>query len=64
MPIESILAHVGKSDPAFEIQTDIIFGGNVGAVLIIPRTYLNSFIDYGDVNTCVSQYLHIKYAKF
>ena len=31
MPIEIIVASVGKSDPAFDIQTDIIFGGNGGA---------------------------------
>ena len=29
--IETIVAPVGKSDPVFDLQTNIIFGGNVGA---------------------------------
>ena len=28
MPIETIIAPVGKSDPSFDLQADIIFGGN------------------------------------
>ena len=38
MPIETIIAPVGKSDPSFDLQTDIIFGGNGGAKI-------NKFLD-------------------
>ena len=38
MPIETIIAPVGKSDPSFDLQTDIIFGGNGGAKM-------NKFLD-------------------
>ena len=38
MPIETIIAPVGKSDPSFDLQADIIFGGNGGAKI-------NTFLD-------------------
>ena len=38
MPIETIIAPVGKSDPSFDLQADIIFGGNGGAKI-------NKFLD-------------------
>ena len=28
LPIETIVAPVGKSNPTFDFQTEIIFGGN------------------------------------
>ena len=31
LPIENIVARVGKSDLEFDLQTDIILGGNDGA---------------------------------
>ena len=31
LPIEAIIAPVDKSDPSFDLQADIIFGGNGGA---------------------------------
>ena len=34
LPIEAIVAPLGKKDPAFDLQTDIIFGGNGGAKVI------------------------------
>ena len=37
--IETIVAPVGKSDPASDLQTDILFGGNGGAKI-------NKFLDY------------------
>ena len=50
MPIETIIAPVGKSDPSFDLQTDIIFGGNGGAKI-------NKFID------CVKSQKCQKYTK-
>ena len=38
LPIETIVAPVGKSDPALDLQTDIIVGDNVGAKI-------NKFLD-------------------
>ena len=38
MPIETIIAPVGKSNPSFDLQTDIVFGGNGGAKI-------NKFLD-------------------
>ena len=38
MPIETIIAPVGKSDPSFDLQADIIFGGNGGGKI-------NKFLD-------------------
>ena len=38
MPIESIVAPVDKSDHMFDLQTDIIFGGEGGAKV-------NKFLD-------------------
>ena len=37
-PLETIIAPVGKSDPSFDLQADIIFGGNGGAKI-------NKFLD-------------------
>ena len=31
LPIETVVAPVGKSDSTFDLQTDIFFGGNGGA---------------------------------
>ena len=31
LPIKTIIAPAGKSDPSFDLQADIIFGGNGGA---------------------------------
>ena len=46
--IETIVAPVGKSDPAFDLETDIIFGGNGGAniknSLIISKVLLSVVI--------------------
>ena len=39
MPIETIVAPLGKSDPALDLQADIIFGGIGGAKI-------NRFLDY------------------
>ena len=39
MPIETIVATFGKSDPAFDLQADIIFSGN-------GRAKSNKFLDY------------------
>ena len=39
LPIETIIARVGKSDPSFDLQADIIFGGNCGAKI-------NKFLDF------------------
>ena len=39
LPIETIVTPVGKSDPAFDLQADIIFGGNGGAMI-------NTFLDF------------------
>ena len=33
--IETIIAPVGKSDPSFDLQADIFFGGNGGAKIKI-----------------------------
>ena len=33
LPIETIVALAGKSNPTFDLQTDIFFGGNGGAKL-------------------------------
>ena len=38
LPIETIIAPVGKSDPSFDLQADIIFGGNGGVKI-------NKFLD-------------------
>ena len=38
MPIETIITPVGKSDPSFDLQGDIIFGVNGGAKI-------NKFLD-------------------
>ena len=38
MPIENTVEPVDKSDPAFDLRTDIIFGGNSGAKV-------NKFLD-------------------
>ena len=38
LPIETIVAPVGKSDSTFDLQTDIISGGNGGAKI-------NKFLD-------------------
>ena len=38
MPIETIVAPVDMSDPAFDLQTEIIFGGKDG-----PK--INKFLD-------------------
>ena len=39
LPIESIVAPVGKGDPALDLQTDIIFNGN-------GRAKINKFLNY------------------
>ena len=39
LPIEIIVALIGKSHPTFDLQTDIIFVGNIGAKV-------NKFLDY------------------
>ena len=33
LPIETIAALVGKGGPAFDLQANIIFGGNGGAMI-------------------------------
>ena len=38
MAIETIVETVGKTDPAFDLQSDIIFGGN-------GRAKINKFLD-------------------
>ena len=39
LPIETMIAPVGKSGSTFDLQTDIIFGGNGGAKV-------NKFLDF------------------
>ena len=45
MPIETIVAPVGKSNSAFELQTDIIFVGNGGAKINKFLDYMNSMVN-------------------
>ena len=40
LPIETTVAPVGKSNPTFDLQTDITFGGNSGAKVSM---FLDSF---------------------
>ena len=43
LPIETIKAPVGKSNPSFDLQTNIIFGDNGGAVIILIGYYNSLF---------------------
>ena len=57
--IETIISPVGKSDPSFDLQAEIIFGGNGGAMI-------NKFLDCVksiviDRNPRISNYRKIIY---
>ena len=51
MPIETIVAAVGKSDPAFDLQADIIFDGNFGAKINKLLDCIKNIV-IGLVSTC------------
>ena len=59
MPIKTIIAAVGKSDPAFDLQTDISFGGNGRANInkflnhLVPEKKINDFITRLDFNVFI-----------
>ena len=55
LPIAIIVAAVDKSDPAFDLQTDIIFGGNGGAKINNTKSIFigrNRRINTPHISTC------------
>ena len=54
MLIESIIAPVGKSNPSFDLQTDIIFGGNGGAKINKILDCVKSIV----IGRCIRESIH------